>query len=131
MPLDRVSTAGNDVVAMASVALQHNYALTGGVAATTFTENELAVGGLPSLTYWVRLNNAAANVVFTPVFSVMNTTTSGVTAPDWLPFTNGAILVPGNVFVFTVRAAVAKAAIQVTVPPATAIDIDVVISAGG
>lgn len=116
---------------MASVALQHNYALTGGVAATTFTENELAVGGLPSLTYWVRLNNAAANVVFTPVFSVMNTTTSGVTAPDWLPFTNGAILVPGNVFVFTVRAAVAKAAIQVTVPPATAIDIDVVISAGG
>lgn len=131
MPVDRVPNTGNEVVAMASVALQRNYSLPSGGGVTTTTVNEIAVGGLPSLTYWVRLNNAIANVVFTPVFSVMNTTTGGVTAPDWLPFTNGAVLVPGNVFVFSIRAAVAKAAAQFTAPGGVTVDVDVVITGGG
>jgi hypothetical protein len=135
MPLNRTPLTGNQIVAMANVSLQRNYTLTGQVGVdTSFTLNELNVLGLPSLMYWVRLNSGVNNIVFTPLFAVQNTTTGGLTAPDWLPFTNGAVLVPGNIFVFTIRASAANAAAQFSIPGGIApisINVDVVISAGG
>lgn len=135
MPLNRTPLTGNQIVAMANVSLQRTYTLAGAAgAATTYQVNSLNVLGLPSLMYWVRLNSPVGNIAFTPLFSVQNTTTGGVTAPNWLPFTNGALLVPGNIFVFTIRASVAEAAAQFTLPgggaPFTA-SLDVVITAGG
>lgn len=138
MPLNRTPLTGNQIVAMANVSLQRNYTLTGQLAPIGDTSfqiiNELNVLGLPSLTYWVRLNTGAINIVFTPMFSVQNTSLGGTTVPNWLPFTNGAILVPGNVFTFFVRSAVANAAVEFAIPatnPATSINVDVVITAGG
>jgi hypothetical protein len=137
MPLNRTPLTGNQIVAMANVSLQRNYTLTGApvLGEDTFTiVNELNVLGLPSLTYWIRLNSNVPNIVFTPLFAVQNTTSGGVTVPNWLPFTNGAVLVPGNVFTFIVRSAVANAAVEFAIPgslPATTINVDVVITAGG
>jgi hypothetical protein len=140
MPLNRTPLTGNQIVAMANVSLQRNYTLTGDdsndpTAQTVYSiVNEINVLGLPSLTYWVRLNSAVGGIVFTPMFSVQNTTVGGVTVPNWLPFTNGAVLVPGNVFTFFVRSAVANAAVEFTIGPtnpATTINVDVVITAGG
>lgn len=116
---------------MANVSLQRSYTFTAGAAATSFVENEISVLGLPSLMYWVRLTAPIAAVIFTPLFAVQNVTVGGQAAPNWLPFNNGAALVPGNVFVFTIRAAVAQAAVEFTVPPNSVITADVVITAGG
>jgi hypothetical protein len=122
---------------MANVSLQRNYTLVGqpGIGAFSFLiVNELNVLGLPSLTYWVRLNSAVPGIIFTPMFSVQNTTTGGVTTPNWLPFDNGSVLVPGNVFTFIVRSSVANAAVEFSIPgavPASTINVDVVITAGG
>jgi hypothetical protein len=116
---------------MANVSLQRSYTLTAGPAQGGFIRNELAVLGLPSLMYWVRLNTPINGVVFTPMFAVQNVTTGGVAGPSWLPFTNGALLVPGNIFVFTIRAAIAQAAADITVPPLQSVDVDIVITAGG
>ena len=139
MPLNRTPLTGNQIVAMANVSLQRNYTLTGPLSGPTATTsyqivNEINVLGLPSLTYWVRLNNAVPGIVFTPMFAVQNTTTAGATTPNWLPFTNGAVLVPGNVFTFFVRSAVANAAVEFALAPANpelSINVDVVITAGG
>lgn len=139
MPLNRTPLTGNQIVAMANVSLQRNYTLTGNVAPlpTVFSiVNELNVLGLPSLTYWVRLNTPAVNIIATPMFAVQNTTAGGLTVPNWLPFTNGSLMVPGNVFTFFIRSAVANAAIEfaipaVAIPPALSINVDVVITAGG
>ena len=135
MPLVRTPLTGNQIVAMGSVSLQRNYTLTSSAGVTSFDVNEIPVGGLPSLMYWVRLNSAVANIVFAPLFGVQNTTVANATQADWLPFTNGVVLVPGNVFTFSIRAAVANAAAQLIIPqgliiPLT-INIDVVITAGG
>ena len=117
---------------MANVSLQRSYSITNSAGvATSFTRNELSVLGLPSLMYWVRLNTPVNGIIFTPLFAVQNLTSGGATAPNWLPFNNGAVLVPGNVFVFTIRAAVAQAAAEFTIPSGTTIDVDVVITAGG
>lgn len=116
---------------MANVSLQRSYTFTAGLAQESFIRNELSVLGLPSLMYWVRLNTPLNGVLFTPQFAVQNLTTGGVAAPNWLPFNNGALLVPGNVFVFTIRAAVAQAAVEITVPPLQTVSVDVVITAGG
>ena len=136
MPLNRTPLTGNQLVAMANVSLQRSHALSGSVLTPiTHVVNELNVLGLPSLMYWVRLNSAVANIVFAPLFGVQNTTVANATQADWLPFTNGVVLVPGNVFTFSIRAAVANAAAQLIIPqgliiPLT-INIDVVITAGG
>ena len=137
MPLNRTPLTGNQIVAMANVSLQRNYTMVGAGLIGTSTyivNNEINVLGLPSLTYWVRLNSNVPNIVFTPLFAVQNTTSGGVTVPNWLPFTNGAVLVPGNVFTFIVRSAVANAAVEFAIPgsvPASTINVDVVITAGG
>jgi len=132
MPLVRTPLTGSQIVAMANVSLQRSYTLTaGGPNAETFNRNEISVLGLPSLMYWVRLNSAFNGVIFTPLFAVQNVTIGGVAAPSWLPFNNGAVLVPGNVFVFTIRAAVAQAAAEFTLPGFSSVDVDVVITAGG
>jgi hypothetical protein len=133
MPLVRTPLTGNQIVAMGSVSLQRNYTLTSSAGVTSFDVNEIPVGGLPSLMYWVRLNTALGGVVFEPLFAVQNLTAAGVTSSDWRPFTNGAILVPTNVFVFTTRAAVAMAAARFFLPgaPPQTINIDVIITAGG
>jgi hypothetical protein len=137
MPLNRTPLTGNQIVAMANVSLQRNYTMVGpGIFGETsyIVNNEINVLGLPSLTYWVRLNSNVPNIVFTPLFAVQNTTSGGVTVPNWLPFTNGAVLVPGNVFTFIVRSAVANAAVEFAIPgsvPASTINVDVVITAGG
>ena len=68
-----------------------------------------------------------------PLFAVDNTTIAGTVQPIWLPFTNGNILVPGNVFVFTISAAVANAAVEISIPGAvagTVLNFEVVITAG-
>jgi hypothetical protein len=137
MPLNRTPLTGNQIVAMANVSLQRNYTLQGAAVPgqnTFVVVNELNVLGLPSLTYWVRLNSNNPGVVFTPLFSVQNTTSGGQTVPNWFPFTNGAVLVPGNVFTFTIRSAVANAAVEFTIPGAISaqtVNVDVVITAGG
>ena len=120
---------------MANVSLERSYTLTGlALVDSTFVVNELNVLGLPSLLYWVRLNTGVANVIFTPLFAVQNINVGTVVSPNWLPFSNGVILVPGNIFVFTIRAAVANAAAEFIipgVPPGGSISVDVVITAGG
>jgi len=137
MPLNRTPLVGNQIVAMGNVSLQRTYTLAGSpiLGQNTFSiVNELNVLGLPSLTYWVRLNSANPGIIFTPLFAVQNTTAGAQTVPNWLPFTNGANLVPGNVALFTVRSAVANAAVEFTIPganPAQTISVDVVITAGG
>jgi hypothetical protein len=136
MPLNRTPLTGNQIVAMANVSLERSYTLTGlQLFDSTSIVNELNVLGLPSLLYWIRLNSAVPNVIFTPLFAVQNTTQAGVTVPNWNPLTNGALLVPGNIFTFTIRAAMANAAVQITIPlsfplPPFLISVDVVITAG-
>ena len=134
MPLNRTPLTGNQIVAMANVSLERSYTLTGlALVDSTSIVNELNVLGLPSLLYWVRLNSAVPNVIFTPLFAVQNTTLAGVTVPNWNPLTNGALLVPGNIFAFTIRASMANAAVQITIPlsaPPSVISVDVVITAG-
>ena len=137
MPLNRTPLTGNQIVAMANVSLQRNYTMVGQAVPGNFTyviNNELNVLGLPSLTYWVRLNSNNPGIIFTPLFSVQNTTAGGITIPNWLPFTNGSVLVPGNVFTFFVRSAVANAAVEFSIPgsiPPQTVNVDVVITAGG
>lgn len=134
MPLSRVPLAGNETVAMGSVSLMRSFTLTTpGEAAgpLSFTRLEMNVTGLPSLTYWVRLQSAVANVIFTPQFSVLNNTTAGTTTANWVPFTNGTVLVPGNISVFTTRSAVAKMSISISVPVGTTVDVDLIVTAGG
>jgi hypothetical protein len=134
MPLTRTPLTGNQIVAMANVSLQRSYTIQVPAAPQTSIVNEINVLGLPSLMYWIRLNTAVGNVVFTPMFAVQNTNVGTTIAPSWLPFTNGAILVPGNIFVFTIRASVANAAAEFiipNVPPGGSISVDVVITAGG
>jgi hypothetical protein len=133
MPLARVPLTGSFDVAMANVSLENKTTLDNSAsgAATTFTFNELQVQGLPSLMYWIRLDTAAINIVWNPLFAVTNTTTGGVTAPNWHDFTNGFVLVPGNVTTFFVRAAVGTAGMSVAVPAGVSIDVTTVITAGG
>jgi len=135
MPLTRTPLTGNQIVAMANVSLQRSYTIqVPGPVPQTSIVNEINVLGLPSLMYWIRLNTAVGNVLFTPLFAVQNTNVGTVVAPNWLPFSNGVILVPGNIFVFTIRAAVANAAAEFiipNVPPGGSISVDVVITAGG
>ena len=135
MPLTRTPLTGNQIVAMANVSLQRSYTIqVPGPVPQTSIVNEINVLGLPSLMYWIRLNTAVGNVLFTPLFAVQNTNVGTVVEPNWLPFTNGVVLVPGNIFVFTIRAAVANAAAEFiipNVPPGGSISVDVVITAGG
>ena len=134
MPLNRTPLTGNQIVAMANVSLERTYTLTGlALVDSTFVVNELNVLGLPSLLYWVRLNSGVPNVIFTPLFAVQNTSLAGATVPNWNPLTNGALLVPGNIFTFSIRASMANAAVQFYIPlsaPPSVISVDVVITAG-
>jgi hypothetical protein len=133
MPLARVPLTGTFDVAMANVSLENKTTLdnsAGGVD-TTFTFNELTVQGLPSLMYWIRLDTATPGVTWNPLFSITNITTGGVTAPNWFPFTNGFLLVPGNVTTFFVRAAVGVAGMSVIVPANQIVTVTTVITAGG
>ena len=132
MPLNRVPLTGNQIVAMANVSRQLKSDLTSpGPGDTSFDYSELNVLGLPSLMYWVRLNSPVANVRFTPLFSVTNITTGAVPTPNWAEFTNGAILVPGNITVFTIRAAVAVMGIRITVPAGLTVNVATILTAGG
>ena len=133
MPLNRVPLSGNQIVAMANVSrqLKTDIAAGAGPADTTLDFSELNCLGLPSLMYWIQLQTAAVNVRWTPLFAVANATVAGQPVPNWQQFTNGAILVPGNVTVFTIRAAVALMGIRVVAPPGTAITVSTVVTAGG
>jgi hypothetical protein len=133
MPLARVPLTGSLDVAMANVSLENKVTFdnSAGIAPVTFTFNELQVTGLPSLMYWVRLDTPVANVVWNPMFAITNVTTGGITAPNWHPFTNGFVLVPGNVTTFFVRAAVGTAGMTIGVPAGTSVTVTTVISAGG
>jgi hypothetical protein len=113
---------------MANVSLERSYTLTGGGVATIV--NELNVQGLPSLFFWVRLNTALPGVLWTPLFSVTNTTVAGVTQPNWFPFNNGFILVPANVTTFSIRAAVGVIGMQFNIPAGNTITVDTVTTAG-
>jgi len=125
MPLNRVPLTGSDALAMANVSLDRKYQFTSSdIATTQYYTDELPVLGLPSLMYWVRVQaGAPGGIVLFPLFSVTNTTTGGATAPLWKPFSNGIVLVPGNVTVFTIRASVSVMgmlfAIPFTNPPVT------------
>jgi hypothetical protein len=131
MPLNRVPLAGNQIVAMANVSLELKETFTAGAGDTTFIFNELNVLGLPSLTYWIQLASPTPNVNWTPLFAVTNTTSGGVTVPNWHDFNNGFLLVPGNVTTFFVRSAVALAGMRITVPAGNAATVTTVITAGG
>lgn len=133
MPLARVPLTGSQDVAMANVSLEKKLTLdnTAGGAPALFNVNELNVQGLPSLLFWVRLDSAAVGITWNPLFAVTNTTTGGVTAPNWHNFTNGVILVPGNITTFTLRAAVGVVGMSFSVPPGVSIDVTTVTTAGG
>lgn len=133
MPLTRVPLTGNEALAMANVSLERTWRLERDpVNLTQYNVSELNVLGLPSLMYWVRLTTTIGGVVFNPLFSVTNTTTGGITDPNWKSFANGFVLVPGNVTVFTIRASVAVAGIQFSLPPGAGnVNIDTVITAAG
>ena len=114
MPLNRVPLTGNQIVAMANVSRRESVTILNvppGDKVQDFLE--LNVLGLPSLMYYVQLPpGAPGGLVWEPLFAVDNTTVGGVTVPNWQPFTNGFVLVPGNVTVFTIRAAVSLAAMR-------------------
>lgn len=133
MPLARVPLTGSQDVAMANVSLQRSYTLTApaGPTATTFIRGELNVQGLPSLLYWVNLITPLAGVVWTPMFAITNTTVAGVTTPNWIPFNNGVILVPGNVTTFSIRAAVGIMGMRFEIPPGNTVTIGTAMTAGG
>jgi hypothetical protein len=130
MPLNRVPLTGNQIVAMANVSRQEktNFTATG-----TYEYSELNSLGLPSLLYWVRLDTAVANIRFYPLFAVSNITTGTGPAPNWATFNNGTILVPGNVTVFTIRAAVSVIGIRIVIDPGIPVPISVtsILTAGG
>jgi hypothetical protein len=134
MPLARVPLTGSFDVAMANVSLERKLTITNpGPNAASFIlpDFELNVQGLPSLFFWVRLDSPVANILWNPLFAVSNATTGGVTVPSWVPFTNGFVLVPGNVTTFAIRAAVGTVGVAFDVPSLTSIDVTVVITAGG
>lgn len=130
MPLNRIPLTGNEIVAMANVSreLKTDFTATG-----TYDYSELPSLGLPSLMYWIRLNTAVANVRYYPLFAVSNITAGTGTAPNWAAFNNGTILVPGNVSVFTIRAAVAIIGIRIVIDPGipVPISINTIVTAGG
>jgi hypothetical protein len=132
MPLNRVPLTGNQIVAMANVSREEKTSFT---STGTFDYSELNVLGLPSLLYWVRLDSPVANVRFYPLFAVTNITTAGVPVPNWAPFNNGTILVPGNHTVFTIRAAVSTIGIRIVLDPPLApllpISVTTILTAGG
>lgn len=133
MPLNRTPLTGGQTIAAANVTLRRTYTVVTDVANVVTVVNEIAVLGLPRLMYWVRLNTNFPGCQAVPLFAVDNITVANVIQPIWLPFTNGNILVPGNVFVFTISAAVANAAIEITVPASVAgtpLSFDVAITAG-
>lgn len=133
MPLNRTPLTGGQTIAAANVTLRRQYNITTGVNVVTQVVNDIAVLGLPRLMYWVRLNTNFPGCQAIPLFAVDNTTIAGTVQPIWLPFTNGNILVPGNVFVFTISAAVANAAVEISIPGAvagTVLNFEVVITAG-
>lgn len=134
MPLARVPLTGSFDVAMANVSLEREMDIVnagGAPARIILNDFELNVQGLPSLFFWVRLNTPIANILWNPLFAVSNVTAGGVTAPNWYPFTNGFILVPGNVTTFAIRAAVGTLGMSFDLPAATTISVTVVITAGG
>ena len=132
MPLNRVPLTGNQIVAMANVSREEKTSFTG---VGTFDFTELNCLGLPSLMYWVRLDTAVANVRFYPLFAVSNLTAGTTVVPNWAAFNNGTILVPGNVLVFTIRAAVAVMGIRIVIDPPLApvlpISVTTIVTAGG
>lgn len=133
MPLNRTPLTGGQTIAAANVTLRRQYNISVGAGNVSQIVNDIAVLGLPRLMYWVRLNTSFAGCQAIPLFAVDNTTIAGAVQPVWLPFTNGNLLVPGNVFVFTISAAVANAAVEITVPGGilgTVLNFEVVITAG-
>lgn len=132
MPLNRTPLTGGQTIAAANVTLRRTYTIAAGANPLPYSEvvNEIAVLGLPRLMYWVRLTTNQVGCQAVPLYAVDNTTVANVIQPIWLPFTNGNILVPGNVFVFTIQAAVANAAVELIVPVNTAVNFEVVITAG-
>lgn len=134
MPLARVPLTGTFDVAMATVSLERQIDITNpgpNAARIILNDFELNVQGLPSLFFWVRLNTPIANILWNPLFAVSNVTTGGVTAPNWYEFTNGFILVPGNVTTFAIRAAVGTLGMAFDVPPGATISVTTVTTAGG
>jgi hypothetical protein len=134
MPLARVPLTGSFDVAMANVSLERKLTVTNpapNAAKIIVNDLELNVQGLPSLFFWIRLDSPVANILWNPLFAVDNVTAGGVTVPNWFPFTNGFILVPGNVTTFVIRAAVGTVGISLDIPAGTSIDITTAISAGG
>jgi hypothetical protein len=132
MPLNRVPLTGNQIVAMANVSRAEKTSFS---SVGTFDYSQLNALGLPSLLYWVRLDTAVANVRFYPLFAVDNVTAGGVPVPNWASFTNGSILVAGNVSVFTIRAAVSVIGIRIVIDPPLApflpISVTSILTAGG
>lgn len=130
MPLNRIPLTGNQIVAMANVSreLKTPFDVVG-----TYDYSELPCLGLPSLMYYIRLNSPVANVRWYPLFAVTNITAGTTPVPNWASFNNGTILVPGNVSVFTIRAAVAIIGIRVVIDPGipVPISINTIVSAGG
>ena len=133
MPLNRVPLSGNQIVAMANVSrqLKTNIPANAGPLDTQLEFSELNCLGLPSLMYWITLQTAVANVRWAPLFAVANISSGGAPVPNWEQFTNGAILVPNNTTVFTIRAAVALMGIRILVPPGIGITVTTVVTAGG
>ena len=133
MPLNRTPLTGGQTIAAANVTLRRQYNISVGAGNVSQIVNDIAVLGLPRLMYWVRLNTSFAGCQAIPLFAVDNTTIAGAVQPVWLPFTNGNLLVPGNVFVFTISAAVANAAVEINIPGGVLgplLNFEVVITAG-
>lgn len=132
MPLNRIPLSGNQIVAMANVSreVKTTFTTTG-----TFDYAELPCLGLPSLMYWVRLDTGVPNVRFYPLFAVSNVSTPTGPVPNFVSFTNGQILVAGNIAVFTIRAAVAVIGIRIVIDNALApflpISVTATLTAGG
>ena len=134
MPLARVPLTGTFDVAMANVSLERKIDITNpdaNAARFILPDFELNVQGLPSLFFWVRLDTPIPNILWNPLFAVSNSTTGGVTVPSWITFTNGFVLVPGNVTTFAIRAAVGTVGVAFDVPAGATISVTVVITAGG
>jgi len=134
MPLNRIPLTGNEIVAMANVSRENKYTFTSpGPNPALFTFNELNVVGLPSLMYWIRLDTPVGGVLFQPMFSVTNDTDPATNAPipNWHEFTNGSILVPGNITVFTTRASVSVMGMRVSLQVGTTATFTVVCTASG
>jgi hypothetical protein len=133
MPLNRIPLTGNEIVAMANVSRQNKFTFSSAGPITQFDFAELNVVGLPSLMYWLRLDTPVAGVVFWPLFSISNLTDPATNqpVPNWLEFTNGAILVPGNTTVFTIRASVSVMGLRVSVPAGQTITLTTALTASG